>query len=154
MTKVHSLTFLQNTLEHTLLHNLLSGVQLAKYIFMYFNIKYNWVNISLVRLLSIAKQISKTSTVSIQWLQLVAFSENSQTNYLTDVPPRVLFVHFTSGGNLQHKLYSKVHSQNTLKCNLFPKVLSDVLFANYIQRHFQKWLHWLDIVWLVSLLVC
>ena len=32
--KVHSKAFLQNTLEHTLLHKLLSGVQFTKYIFM------------------------------------------------------------------------------------------------------------------------
>ena len=52
-----------------------------------------------------------------------------------------------TGGNLQ-----KVHQngyydlnyiinymhKNTLQCNLFPKVLSDVLFANYTQVYFQK----------------
>ena len=51
---------------------------------------------------------------------------------------------FTSGGNLQKvhyngvleiKLLSKVHTQNTLECYLFPIVLSDVLFANYTQRY-------------------
>ena len=44
-TKVHSKPFLQNTLEHTLMHKLPSGVQFPKYIMMYFNIKYTWMNI-------------------------------------------------------------------------------------------------------------
>ena len=39
---------------------------------------------------------------------------------------------------LHLKLHSKAHLSNTLECNLFPKVLSDVLFANYTQRYFQK----------------
>ena len=38
--KVYSKAFLQNTLEHTFLHKLLSGVQFVKYTLMYFNIRY------------------------------------------------------------------------------------------------------------------
>ena len=36
MNKVHSKALLQNTLEHTLLHKLHSGVQFVKYTLMYF----------------------------------------------------------------------------------------------------------------------
>ena len=42
--KVQSKAFLQNTLEGTLLHKLLSAVQFTKYTSMYFNIKYTWKN--------------------------------------------------------------------------------------------------------------
>ena len=43
--KVQCKAFLQNILEHTLLHKLLSAVQLAKYTLMYFYIEYTWMNI-------------------------------------------------------------------------------------------------------------
>ena len=38
--------FYRNTLEHTLSHKLLSGVQFAKYILAYLYAKYTWMNIS------------------------------------------------------------------------------------------------------------
>ena len=55
---------------------------------------------------------------------------------------------FTFGGNLQKstskwslqiKLPYKVHIHDILECNLFPKVLSDVLFVYYTQRYFQNY---------------
>ena len=46
MNKVHSKALLQNTLEHTLLHILHSGVQFVKHTLMYFNIKHTLMNIS------------------------------------------------------------------------------------------------------------
>ena len=56
-----------------------------------------------------------------------------------DCSSKSIFVYFISGSNLQEVLqngyYSKVHSQNILGCNLFSKVLSDVLLANYTQRY-------------------
>ena len=36
------------------------------------------------------------------------------------------------------KLHSKIHTKNTVECNLFSEVLSDVFFANYTQRYSQK----------------
>ena len=45
MNKVHSKTLLQDTLEYSLLHKLNSGVQSVKYISVYFDNKYTWMNI-------------------------------------------------------------------------------------------------------------
>ena len=44
MNKLHSKAHLQNTLEHTLLHKLHSGVEFVKHILMYF--EYSGINIS------------------------------------------------------------------------------------------------------------
>ena len=46
INNVHSKALLQNTLEHTLLCKLHSGVHFVRYTLMYFDIKFIWMNIS------------------------------------------------------------------------------------------------------------
>ena len=62
VNKVQFKAPLQNTLEHTLLHKLHSGIQFVKYTLIYFHIKYTWINISLTSLVS---EFPKTSTDAI-----------------------------------------------------------------------------------------